>query len=42
MSDTKIVREFVNLETNTALDVDTLVERELTTEEQDKFNKLTK
>ena len=42
MNDIKVVREFISLESKTALDIDTLETRELTDEEQDKFNTLTK
>lgn len=38
MSDIKIVREWVNLDEQTVLDVDTLETRALTAEEQDKIN----
>lgn len=40
--DTKIVREYVDLENNTVLDLDTLETRELTEAEQNKFKNLTK
>lgn len=40
MRDTKVVREFVNLEEKTVLNMDTLETRPLTAEEQEKINQI--
>jgi hypothetical protein len=40
MKKPKIIREFVNLEEQTVLNVDTLETRTMTVEEQEKYNNL--